>query len=82
MICMIFYMIWVSDECQHGDAIPVSQQLAECAPEGDPRDTRHYIAAQLKKSLEIMKSSYFILSSPVSSQLLERGTYQMLMGAH
>ena len=26
MICMIFYMIWVSDECQHGDAIPVSQQ--------------------------------------------------------
>ena len=30
MIGMIFYMIWVSDECQHGDAIPVSQQFGEC----------------------------------------------------
>ena len=27
---IFFYMIWVSDECRHGDAIPVSQQFAEC----------------------------------------------------
>ena len=30
MIGMIFDMIGVRDECQHGDAIPVSQQIAEC----------------------------------------------------
>ena len=27
---MIFDMIGVRGECQHGDAIPVSQQIAEC----------------------------------------------------
>ena len=31
MIGMIFDMIGDRDECQHGDAIPVSQQFAECA---------------------------------------------------
>ena len=37
MIDMIFDMIGVRDECQHGDAIPVSQQIAECEPlEGKP----------------------------------------------
>ena len=30
MIGMIFYMIWVCEECQHGDAIPVSQQFGVC----------------------------------------------------
>ena len=32
MIGMVFDMIGVRDECQHGDANPVSQQFAECAP--------------------------------------------------
>ena len=30
MIDMIFDMIGAMDECQHGDAIPVSQQIAVC----------------------------------------------------
>ena len=30
IIGMIFDMIGVREECQHGDAISVSQQIAEC----------------------------------------------------
>ena len=40
MIGMIFDMIGVRDECQHGDAIPVSQQIAECAA----HSTLHFIS--------------------------------------
>ena len=36
MIGMIFDIIGVRDECQHGDAIPVSQQIAECAVPSRP----------------------------------------------
>ena len=30
MIGMIFDMIGVRDKCQHGDAIPLSQQIGKC----------------------------------------------------
>ena len=35
MLGIIFDMIGVRDKCQHGDAIPISQQIAECGvPKG------------------------------------------------